>query len=156
MEVRAATQADIPGLEVVRQQAIEAGFTGEYDRSTFAPLVASPDDRLEGWITADPYRVLVVDTEVTVVSFGVLDCDAGEILGLYTVPNHAEQGCATALVDAFETTAREDGHTELRADATRNAVGFFEARGFERRDTVERPMGGEEVILECVRVVKPL
>jgi GNAT superfamily N-acetyltransferase len=156
METRPATQADVPGLEVIRRQAIESGFTDEYDRSAFAHLVATPEERLEAWITSSAYEVLVGETEVTAVCFGVFDRESGEIIGLYTAPNHERKGCATALLAAFEATAREDGIDQITVDAPLNAVDFFEDRGFERRGTVERDDVPADLALERVRFVKPV
>jgi GNAT superfamily N-acetyltransferase len=153
MNVRRATQVDLPGLEVIRQQAIESAFTDEYDRQDFAHLVATPEDRLEGWITGSSHLVLVGESEVTEVCFGVLERETGTIRGLYTAPNHAGHGCASAILERFEAAAREEGLDHLEVAAPLNAVGFFESRGFERPAVEEVDV--DRGAIERLRLVKP-
>lgn len=136
--LRPATPADVPSLQVVRQQALEAGFSAHYPRSAFADLVAVPDDRLAGWIRTDGVVVLVAETDVTAVGFGAYDTQTARVLALYTAPEYQGRGCASAILDRFERRARDDGRPRLRATAPLNALGFFERRGFERRRSTDR------------------
>lgn len=145
MNVREATAADVPALDVIRRQAIEAGFTGEYDRAAFADLVASPDDRLPEWVADPAWVVLVAESEVTSVGYGALDSETGELGALYTAPDHEGRGCASTLLERFERRAREAGRDRLHAAVPRNAVGFFEQRGFDRGETIERDGDVERV-----------
>lgn len=149
MNVREADPADAPALDVIRQQAIEAGFTGTYDRDDFAELVASSDRDLPDRLGDPTWLVLVGESDVTPVCFAALETATGRIGALYTAPEHWGRGCASELLERFETRAREEGLDALRADATHNAVGFFEGRGFERQGTVSGTV-------ERVRVVKDL
>lgn len=149
MNVREAGPADIPSLEVVRQQAVEAGLSGEYDRTEFADLVATPDDRLRDWVRDTDWRVLLCAGDLTPVAFGALETTTGRVGALYTAPAHEGRGCATALLERFEERGRAASLDRLHAAVPRNAVGFFEARGFERRGTVTGT-------IERVRVAKPL
>lgn len=136
--IRAATREDVPSLEVLRRQALEAGLTGTYDQSEIAPLVATPDDRLPDWVASAETVVLVAATDITPIGFGAYDPAPGRVLGLYTAPAYQGRGCASAILDRFEARARADGHRRLRVAAPLTAVSFFEARGFERRDRLER------------------
>lgn len=136
--IRPATTADVPSLQVVRQQAIEAGFSAHYPRSAFADLVATPDDRLAGWIASAVVVVLVAETDVTTVAFGAYDAERAEVLALFTAPEYEGRGCASAILDRFERRARDDGRPRLRATVPKNALGFFERRGFERHRTTDR------------------
>lgn len=149
-EIREAVPSDVPSLEIVRRQAIEAGFEGTYDRADFADLVATPAADLEAWIEAEDHLALLVETDVTVAAFGVYDAPAREIRSLYTAPDYQRHGCATALLERFTVRASEDGADSIGVSAPRNAVTFFEANGFERRGTLEREG------LSFVRLRKPL
>ncbi|GGN84788.1 MULTISPECIES: GNAT family N-acetyltransferase [Haloarcula] len=151
MNVREATAADVPALDVIRRQAIEAAFTGEYDRAVFADLVASPDDRLPEWVADPAWVVLVVESEVTAVGYGAVNTETGELGALYTAPDHEGSGCGSTLLEQLERRACEAGRDRLRAATPRTAVGFFERHGFERGETVERD--GD---VRRVRVAKPL
>lgn len=149
MKIREAEVSDVPALEVVRRQAIEAGFTDVYDRETFAPLVATPDQALPDRVRKPAWLVLVAESEVTAVGFAALETDTGRIQGPYTAPNHWGRGCARRLIDRFADRAQSEDLELLHADAPRNAVGFFEQCGFEKRQTVSGA-------IERVRVVKSL
>jgi len=149
MKIREAEVSDVPALEVVRRQAVEAGFTDVYDRDTFAPLVATPDEALRERVRESAWVVLVAESEVTAVGFAALETDTGRIQGPYTAPNHWGRGCARRLIGKLADRAQSEGLQLLHADAPRNAVGFFERCGFETRQTV----GGA---IERVRVVKTL
>lgn len=137
-DIREATHADVPSLEVVRRQAIEAGFTDEYERSDFADHVARPDASLPEWLASETHLAVLAETEVTVVGYGVLDRQAATIRALYTAPAYQESGCASALLDRFERVARDTGATTLHVASPANAVGFFERLGFEQTGTVHR------------------
>lgn len=149
MKIREAEASDVPALEVIRRQAIEAGFTDVYERETFAPLVATPDEALPERVREPAWLVLVAESEVTAVGFAALETATGRIQGPYTAPNHWGQGCARRLIDRFVDRAQSEGLALLRADAPRNALGFFERCGFEKRQTVEGA-------IERIRVVKSL
>jgi GNAT superfamily N-acetyltransferase len=150
--MREADPSDVPGLDIVRRQAIESGFTDSYDRDAFADLVARPDPKLREWIDSDRVLVLVVSSEMTPFCFGVFDPEAGEVKGLYSAENYEGEGHAARILEQFEDVARNRGLTELRVEAPRNARGFFEHHGFEARGPVE----SEETGLTLVEMTKPL
>ena len=125
---REATSEDVPSLEILRRQAIEAACTGVYERGRFADLVASLDDRLPEWVTDDATTVLVAETSITPVSYVVVR--DGQILGLFTSPDYQHEGFASGLLDAVESRAVADGAASLRAIAPEVSAGFFEACGF--------------------------
>lgn len=137
-EIREATPRDVPILEVVRRQAIEAGFEGTYDRTDFADLVATSEVDLADRIESDDHLALLVETDVTIASFGVCHVPAGELTSIYTAPEYQRHGCATALLERFTARVVEDGAGEIGVVSPRNAVPFFEARGFERHGSVDR------------------
>jgi putative acetyltransferase len=76
-----------------------------------------------------------------VLGFGAVGFDGGDYLAsdvdgdlraVYVHPAFARQGVGTALADEIERAARERGLASLGLWASRNAVGFYEARGYER------------------------
>lgn len=136
--IREAEPADAPSLDVIRRQAIEAGYSERYRRSAVADHVAAADERLSDWLGTDDAHVLVAETDVTTISFGAYLRPSGCVVALYTAPEYQGTGCATALLDRFERLARRDGRDRLRATVPLNAVAFFEHRGFERQRTTER------------------
>lgn len=136
--IREAIPEDAPSLDVIRKQAMEAGFTDHYRRSDFADLIATPDDRLHDWIASPDTLVLVAETDITPICFGVYEVRSARILALYTAPEYHGEGCASALLDRFEHQARNDGKSRLQATVPLNAIDFFEHRGFERQRTTGR------------------
>lgn len=130
-EIREAVPDDVPSLEIIRRQAIESGFSDEYDRDGFAPLVAEADANLPEWVTDDATLVLVAETEITPVCFGVYERDESTISALYTAPDYQHHGCASALVDRFEREGRRLKADAIQVTAPRNAVPFFEKVGFD-------------------------
>lgn len=148
--IREATLEDVPSLDVIRKQAIEAGFAEQYRRSDIADLVATPDNRLHGWIEATDTLVLVSETDITPIGYGAYEIPAARILAIYTAPEYQGEGCASGVLERFERRARDEGKDQLQATVPLNAVGFFLHRGFERRRTTESD-GLEKVI-----VTKPI
>lgn len=148
--IRHATTADIPALEVIRQQAMEAGFTDTYSRPDFADLIAAPNQQLQKWIGSDDIVVLVGETEITPIGYGAYEPASARVLALYTAPEYQGQGCGRAILDRFEERAANMNHPTLHATVPLNAVEFFERRGFDR----QRPT--EQDGISMVEMTKPL
>lgn len=136
--IRDATTEDIPTLIVIRQQAMEAGFTEAYSRSQFADLIAVPVNQLRDWITSQDVLVLVGETDITPICYGAYDHAAARILALYTATEYQGNGCGTAILKRFEQLAINANTHTVHATIPRNAVGFFERRGFHRDRTTNQ------------------
>lgn len=143
MHVRAAEPADAEAVLAVHEAAIAARGPRAYDETVVDAWQAgrSVDDyEFDG---ADTFLVAETD-EGTVVGFGtalpacrdhlVSDVD-GEVTALYVAPDRADAGVGTALLDALHDSLREQGATAAACWASANAVGFYEARGYERVTT---------------------
>ena len=133
IEIREATNADRPSLEIVRRQAIEASFSDRYPRSAYADLVASPSPALRGWIESEAVLVLVAESPVTPVSFGIIDLNDGELYGIYTSPDYRRRGYATAVLEEIESRVSNDVE-RISAWAPQPARPFFRAVGFVAAD----------------------
>lgn len=127
--IREAEPSDVMSIDILRRQALEEAFRGEFDRSAFNDLVATTDPDLEGWIDSDRCSVLVAETEVTAVCYGAVDCEACSLLALYTSPDYQREGFASLLLDRLRDAAECDS---LSATVPTTAREFFEAVGFER------------------------
>ncbi len=135
LELREAELSDVPSLEIIRQQSLERGFSrvDEYDRSVFSRLIEHDSDSLRDRIESESSVVLVAETDLTPVCFGVLAKSSEtqtRVEGLYTSPNHSNCGCASRVLERFEEIADDDG--SITAEAPLNSVGFFESKGFEK------------------------
>lgn len=80
--------------------------------------------RLDGRIT-----LVAVDSDDHPLGFTDLEAD-GHIHYLYCSPTGSGQGVASALYQALEHVAREQGMGRLYAEASEVARGFFQRQGF--------------------------
>ncbi|ACV10798.1 GCN5-related N-acetyltransferase [Halorhabdus utahensis DSM 12940] len=125
--IREAASEDVPSLEILRRQAIEAACSDVYDRERFADLVATPDDRLPMWVEGSG-TVLVAETSITSVGYVVVE--DGNVHGIYTSPDYRREGFARSLLEAAQRHAGDHNWSHLRAVAPEVSAGFFEACGF--------------------------
>lgn len=135
--IRDAELADETGLRILRSQALKTSFQDEYDRTTVGDLVATVDADLADRIDAEDFRVLVAETEITPVSYAVLDRRGGELVTIVTSPDYRREGFATQLLARLETVAREDDVEELTATVPDPSTEFFDAVGFEPTGTAQ-------------------
>ena len=149
--IRDADPEDETGLRILRGQALKAAFQDEYDRKTVGDLVATVDDDLSAWIDNDRSRVLVAETEITPVSYGVLDREHGELLSILTSPDYQREGFATQLLDRLETHAREHDVETLTATAEETHLAGSTAE-YEVEITDE---GGDRIATFRGRVYRP-
>lgn len=136
--IREAVPSDVPSLDVIRQQAMEADLTGRYPRSDFADLIATPDARLQDWVQSPEILVLVGETDITPIGYGVYEEPSDCILALYTAPAYQGEGCAKALLERIEQHARNANNDRLQITVPKPSVGFFLNRGFERQRTTDK------------------
>lgn len=130
--VRVADRADVPGLRILRSQAIEAACSGVYDRSAYADLVVAADDQLDAWMDDDTATVLVAETPITPVSYVVSAPDSGVVRGIFTSPEYQREGFGSVLLERTEARTRQAGTQSIRAAVPTIAVEFFAANGYEQ------------------------
>ncbi|QGN06940.1 GNAT family N-acetyltransferase [Halorhabdus sp. CBA1104] len=135
--VRAAERGDVPGLRILRSQAIEASCSDVYDRDVYADLVVGTDDPLEAWIDEDATTVLVAETPITPVSYAVFSADAGVVRGIFTSPEYEREGFGTVLLQRIEAQMGQAGAQSVRAAVPTIAFEFFEANGYEHSSATE-------------------
>lgn len=129
VSIRPATRADLPVLEIVRRQAIEASFGERYEPTRYATAVATDDPGLPRWVAEDRFRTQVLETRVTPAAFGVLDTRSDELLALYTAPDYRGRGYATRVFDAL---VEDRPHRAIEAWVPEPSIGYFEGVGFQR------------------------
>ncbi len=146
MVVRPATLADVPSLEIVRRQAIEATYSSYYPREDFADLVSSPDSDLSSWIESEHHRVVVVETPVTPVAYAAVDRRNGELLAVYTAPDYEGRGYATRLIEDIVQTMASTDIDSLFVWAPDPVQAFFLENGFElREERTESPFPSQRM-----------
>ena len=120
---------DAPLLAAIFQESIEVLAEDDYSPDQRAAWAAAGDDvatfakRLASGLT------IVVLADGGPVGFASL-AGADKLDLLYVHPDYAGQGLGGMLADALEKLAGARGATHLIADASDNAVIFFEKRGY--------------------------
>ncbi|WP_181687235.1 GNAT family N-acetyltransferase [Halorhabdus salina] len=135
--VRGAERTDVPGLRILRSQAIEDACSGVYDRGDYADLVVAANDQLEAWVDDDTMTVLVAETPITPVSYVVFAPDSGVVRGIFTSPEYQREGFGSVLLERSEARSRQAGTQLIRATVPTIAVEFFEANGYEQSAAAE-------------------
>lgn len=113
------------------------------------------------WEPAD-YHHIVTDNEVllacrgdSVLGFGTLDLEKGEIRQLYVHPDHPRQGIGTRLLDELLALARAAGLASIHLESSLHALDFYLQAGFQegehRKHRFRR--GGE---IDCISMTKQL
>jgi GNAT superfamily N-acetyltransferase len=99
---------------------------------------------------------MVVATDgPTVVGFGQLEPNTGEVEAVYVLPERQREGIGQTLLSELEARARVRGISRLELSATLNAAQFYERAGYARdHPTVHRLPTGVE--LQCIRMTKEL
>lgn len=141
MRVRDATEKDVPEIRSVHEAAIRELGPAAYTDEQVAAWASGVETADYGAVTADDHAFLVAVDESAVVGFGSLrwqppdgyasDPDA-EVTGIYVHPDHARDGVGTALLRELEARADRASPDTLGLQASRNAVPFYDAHGYER------------------------
>jgi putative acetyltransferase len=129
--------ADTPILAAIFIAAIEELAADDYSEAQLEAWASAADDeekfgkRLAGELT------LVATLQNSPVGFASLK-GADHIDMLYVHPGAAGQGVASMLCEALEKLAGGRGAKKLTVDASDNAQGFFQKRGYVpmQRNTV--------------------
>ncbi|QSX00425.1 GNAT family N-acetyltransferase [Haloterrigena alkaliphila] len=162
--IREATVDDAEAISDVHAAAIrEEGSEGYTDRQVEAWLANVHPERYP--LEEDGFQIVVAEREGDdgdggdPIGFGLLDCEppdvdddrTGQIGAVYVHPDHAREGVGTAILTDLESAAREAGLETLVLTASRNAIGFYEQRGYEGVETVSLEMS-DDVALACLRM----
>jgi putative acetyltransferase len=141
--VRPATPADAPGVARVHDTALRTKGANHYSEAELDAM-APPDrdpESVDGAILAREERYVAV--AVTggdgsagdcgrVVGVGGVHLGEGRLLGIFVHPDRVGEGIGRALFEDIEARARAVGLETLTIHSALNAVGFYEAVGFDR------------------------
>ena len=149
--VRPATPADAPGVARVHDTALRTQGTDRYSEAELDAM--APPDRapaaVDGAILAREERYVAVaeagadgdgdgngdrdgDGGSGVVGTGGVHLADGRLLGVFVHPDRVGEGIGRALFEDIEARAKAAGLDDLTIHSALNAVGFYEAVGFER------------------------
>jgi GNAT superfamily N-acetyltransferase len=152
LRLRPAAAEDRRALWLLHSRSVEVLCQGAYaahELSTWVELL-----RPDGYLQPEQQRtVLVAERGLSLVGFGQLDTFLGEVEALYVAPEEAGHGVGSALLGSLEALAWREGTQVLSLDASLNAEGFYQARGYVRLHSAQRVLT-PRVQLACVRMRK--
>lgn len=142
MRVREAKPTDSEVVRSVHSDSIRGLGTEAYSEEQVAAWARGCESAdYAAAIEADELAYVVAEIEDDVVGFGSLelgppdgyeaDADA-EVTGVYVHPSVAREGVGTRIYEELERRARARDVRTLGLTASRNAVPFYEAHGYER------------------------
>lgn len=134
VDVRAAEPADAEAMLRIHTDAFHhygADSYNEEELRYLAPTDAEPADIREHVFGENRYAAVAVD-DGEVIGFGGVRLGDGSLLGVFVNPEYGGTGAGTEIVKNVESHARQAGRETLTVFAALNAVGFYEACGFER------------------------
>jgi putative acetyltransferase len=151
MNVREATPDDATAVNGVHLDSVAGLGPAAYDEEQVAAwgTGADPDDYA---VDADDNHFVVAEVDGEVRGFGELVFDPGdyleppvdaEVKAVYVHPSVARQGVGSALLAELERAARENGVDAVGLWASKNAVPFYEARGYDHVGERAHEFGGE-------------
>lgn len=156
VSVRTAVASDARRIRDVHLASIE-GFGGQSYTEEQVQAWAHDRDPAEYPIESEDTYFLVAESDTEVIGFGWMQPDAGEYLqtevdgeitAIYVHPAVARSGIGSRIYAELEAQAVRENLTSLGLWASRNAVPFYEAQGYERvADHVHEYRDGVELTL---------
>lgn len=140
VSVRTAVPGDARRIRDVHLASIE-GLAGQRYTQKQVAAWAHERDPEEYPIESDDTRFLVAEADGRVIGFGWMKPEAsayfqtdveGEITAIYVHPSVARHGVGSRLYVELEAQAIRAGVGSMGLWASRNAVPFYEAKGYER------------------------
>ena len=140
----------------IRQTAASAYSPAIIDEWAPVVIVTERVETFQRWIErGDELIVVATDSAGKIIGFGSIVPTNSELRAVYVDAAYGRQGVGRALLARLEELARDAGLTELRMDASINAVPFYEANGYFSLERGEHmmPSGAR---MACVRMRKVL
>lgn len=150
MEIREATDDDVPTIRSVAREAWRAAYSDAVPESVIDDAVSEwyAEETMTRIIGDDEQVCLVaVDDDEAVVGFshGATDHEIGDVLRLYVHPDRWHEGIGTSLLETVEERLSEMGAKTMQAMVLAdNEMGnaFYEERGFEKTGEAETQLDG--------------
>ena len=150
--IRTAKPSDCTAILAAHTAAILELCRGEYSETQLAAWAGRLTP--EGYLPAMERNVVVVaEVNGSVVGFGELSLERGEIVAVYVHPSHILKGVGTRLFEELERVATAHGVRELHLDSSLGAVRFYERLGFiAGHPSLHRLGNGAEI--PCVPMIR--
>jgi putative acetyltransferase len=140
-QLRPYLPADAPALAAIFQASIAALAAEDYSEPQLAAWAAAADEEAGFARRLSEGLTIVATLAGEPVGFASLKGETIDML--YVDPEFAGQGVGSHLAEALEKLAANRGVATLSVDASDNALGFFQGRGYTARTRNTVPRGGE-------------
>ena len=124
-------------------RSVGKSFYSSAQLKAWAPDFIHREDWLKRFESS--YTILVKAYDGELLGFSNLESD-GTIDMIYVHANRQGQGIATMLISELERYARDNNFNELKADVSKIARPFFEARGFLLKSENKKSRLGESFL----------
>lgn len=152
--IRRARAEDLEACHRIHGAAVRAGTREAYSQeATEAWASAFNRDTFPEKVEEDEVFVVEND-ERRVLGFVSLKVATFEVDSVYVDPAAAGRGIGTELLHHIMDVARQHHLHTLWLDASKNAVPFYEKRGWVETDRCTRVRDGVEI--PCVRMERPV
>ena len=151
--IRRARQDDKESIWRVHIRAIKEVCKSHYSKQEIQAWVGVlKPGRYEEAIRKGPFY-LAADG-ASILGFGNLNQENGEIEALYVDPDHVRRGVGIKILQALEKKAVDSGLKLLRITSSLNAVSFYELAGYKPQRQKRWLLPSEMVV--CVPMTKEL
>jgi putative acetyltransferase len=158
--IRAAVESDAAAIVKVHYEAVHRIASNDYEQDILNEWSTNSVDRstrLKTQISqnVDQTIMLVAEVDGTVVGFGEVVPDKGELRAVYVSPTAARMGIGSALLQNLEKESRDRMVQKLWLDSSLTAVPFYSAHGYQR-DGVGTHQLSSGRLMNCVKMHKIL
>jgi GNAT superfamily N-acetyltransferase len=142
--VRPATDADLDSIAAIQEASILALGAGTYARDQLEAWARVGIEMRHGLLGQGSFFVAQIQREI--VGVGGWSADAGDrsaawIRYVFVRPDAVRKSIGRHLMGAVEASAYTAGRSVFHLWSSLNAVGFYQALGYRRRQAIRLPLG---------------
>jgi putative acetyltransferase len=155
VSIRPASADDALEMARIQSASLERNAATEYTDEQLEHLAPEPSANAipDAEFEADDRHAVVAERNGGIVGWGSVHLEPAVVAATFVDPDHAGSGIGRAIVERLEDAARDAGLETLTTYASLNAVGFYEALGFEARRRTDAS-GPEAPALPAVEMTK--
>ena len=129
VEIRSAQISDAQGMIAVKHAAVFSVGSENYPPEQLTRWSGHLDQAhirmLEDRVARHSIVFYVAAVGSTIMGYGVLDTESGEVGGPYVRPDHGREGLGTRILGALIENARSTGLGRVFAESPANVESFF-------------------------------
>lgn len=158
--IRSATPDDAGAMVRLHRAAVQAVDDAHYPAAVREAWSPVPTPEREAWLVGritDPsvLGLVAVMGDGAIAGFAFASLQPGKLHALYVHPDHGSRGIGRQLLAEVEASARASGSEVMELMASRNAVAFYQARGYARIADATQALG-DGTVMEAVHMQRVL